>query len=131
MSRESPPRSRASGGARRLGLRTNRRVARRTARLGLLVLLACSPAGSESFEEARARMVREQIAARDVEDPRVLEAMRRAPRHAFVPEPLRSRAYADRPLPIGHGQTISQPYVVAFMTEAADVEPGERVLEVG
>lgn len=99
--------------------------------LALVVLLACGPAGSGSVEEARGRMVREQIAARGITDSRVLEAMREVPRHAFVPEPLRDRAYADRPLPIGHDQTISQPYVVAFMTQALELAPDARVLEVG
>lgn len=79
----------------------------------------------------REAMVREQIAARGVRDPRVLEVLRRVPRHLFVPEPVRDQAYEDRPLPIGHGQTISQPYVVAAMTEALEPEPGDRVLEVG
>lgn len=78
-------------------------------------------------------MVREQIAAprRDVQDPRVLEALRRVPRHAFVPEALQAEAYDDRPLPIGHGQTISQPYVVGFMTEQLKLRADERVLEIG
>jgi protein-L-isoaspartate(D-aspartate) O-methyltransferase len=61
----------------------------------------------------------------------VLEAMRQVPRHLFVPTYLESAAYADRPLPIGHGQTISQPYIVAFMTEALEIEPGAKILEIG
>ena len=76
-------------------------------------------------------MVAEQLEPRGIDDPAVLRAMGAVPRHAFVPEEERERAYADRPLPIGHRQTISQPYVVAFMTQAAAVSPGERVLEVG
>ncbi len=76
-------------------------------------------------------MVREQIAARGVKDPRVLAAMRKIPREHFLDMPARERAYEDRPLPIGHGQTISQPYVVARMAELADVGPKDRVLEVG
>ncbi|MBA3458014.1 MAG: protein-L-isoaspartate(D-aspartate) O-methyltransferase [Deltaproteobacteria bacterium] len=76
-------------------------------------------------------MVENSIAARGVTDPRVLRAMRRVPRHEMVPPVIRYRAYEDRPLPIGYEQTISQPYVVAAMTEAAQVAPGERVLEVG
>ncbi|UCE88062.1 MAG: protein-L-isoaspartate(D-aspartate) O-methyltransferase [Deltaproteobacteria bacterium] len=76
-------------------------------------------------------MVAEQIEARGVTDPRVLAAMRTVPRHAFVPESVREDAYRDHPLPIGHGQTISQPYIVAVMTELARVEAGARVLEVG
>jgi protein-L-isoaspartate(D-aspartate) O-methyltransferase len=76
-------------------------------------------------------MVHEQIAARGIEDQAVLGAMLAVPRHLFVPEAHRDRAYGDHPLPIGHGQTISQPYIVAFMTELLGLEPGDRVLEVG
>lgn len=76
-------------------------------------------------------MVSMQIEARGVDDPDVLEAMRDVPRHRFVPTNRRGRAYSDSPLPIGHGQTISQPFIVAYMTEKLDVEPGDRVLEVG
>jgi protein-L-isoaspartate(D-aspartate) O-methyltransferase len=76
-------------------------------------------------------MVRDQIAARGVRDARLLDAIRRVPRHLFVPPDVRSAAHSDRPLPIGHSQTISQPYIVAFMTELAQVAPGDRVLEVG
>ncbi len=91
-----------------------------------------TPALSASPREAeRARMVETQIVARGVRDPAVLAAMRRVPRHELVPEPWRAEAYEDRPLPIGEGQTISQPYIVALMTELAAVGPGARVLEVG
>ena len=83
------------------------------------------------FEAARERMVREQIADRGVRDPRVLQALRDVPREAFVDASLRDRAYEDRPLPIGHGQTISQPYIVARMCELLALGGGERVLEVG
>ena len=76
-------------------------------------------------------MVAEQIAARDVRDPRVLSAMREIPRHLFVPEPLRNQAYEDHPLPIGRGQTISQPYIVGIMTELLKVDKKSRVLEIG
>ena len=76
-------------------------------------------------------MVDEQLRARGIKDPRVLEAMARVPRHLFVPEGQRDEAYGDFPLPIGHGQTISQPYIVAFMTEALRLEPTHRVLEIG
>lgn len=79
----------------------------------------------------RARMVEEQMRARGIRDPRVLDAMRRVPRHRFVPEAQRPAAYRDSPLPIGYGQTISQPYIVAFMTEALQVAPSDRVLEIG
>jgi protein-L-isoaspartate(D-aspartate) O-methyltransferase len=85
----------------------------------------------DGFAAARAAMVAEQIQARGVESPRVLEAMRAVPRHRFVPATLQHLAYADRPLPIGHGQTISQPYIVAYMTEALQVEAAHRVLEIG
>jgi len=76
-------------------------------------------------------MVDSQIVGRGISNPNVLEAIRKVPRHRFVPESLRKSAYEDRPLPIGHGQTISQPYIVALMTELADVEAGDKVLEVG
>ena len=77
------------------------------------------------------RMVRHQLAARDITDRRVLAAMASVPRDAFVPEHLRQHAFDDGPLPIGHGQTISQPYIVAFMTEILEPRPGMKVLEVG
>ena len=76
-------------------------------------------------------MVERQLLARDIEDERVLEAMGRVPRELFVPEQERRRAYADAALPIGHGQTISQPYMVARIVEALSLQPGERVLDVG
>src|SRR5512139_467223 len=85
----------------------------------------------DAFARARAAMVANQIASRGVKDARVLEAMRTVPRHEFVPPPVRDDAYVDSPLPIGHGQTISQPYIVALMTELARPAPGDRVLEVG
>ena len=81
--------------------------------------------------EDRERMVTSQLVARGIDDTRVLEAMRVVPRHAFVAEELRDAAYSDRPLPIGQGQTISQPYIVALMSQALRLEPGERVLEIG
>jgi len=79
----------------------------------------------------RRRMVATQIAGRDVADKRVLDALESVPRHEFVPPARRGRAYSDSPLPIGHGQTISQPYIVGFMTEKLRVRPGDRVLEIG
>ncbi len=82
-------------------------------------------------EEARRRMVANQIAARGVRDPRVLEAMRKVPRHLFVPAAIQAKAYQDTALRIGHGQTISQPYIVAYMTQAARILPTDRVLEIG
>lgn len=88
-------------------------------------------AESARYAEERQRMVAEQIAARGVKDMLVLSAMRTVPRHEFVPDELRSAAYRDSPLPIGENQTISQPYIVALMTEALQLEGGEKVLEVG
>ena len=87
--------------------------------------------GEDTYAESREQMVRFQIEARGVTDPRTLQAMRAVPRHRFVPPDLVSRAYEDHPLPIGYGQTISQPYIVALMTEALRVEPGDKVLEIG
>ena len=84
-----------------------------------------------SREAARKHMVDEQLAGRDIKSPRVLDAMRKVPRHEFVPESMRPGAYADTPLPIGYNQTISQPYIVAFMTEALDLQPTHKVLEIG
>jgi protein-L-isoaspartate(D-aspartate) O-methyltransferase len=79
----------------------------------------------------RQRLVRDSMEARDIRDPRVLAAMRKVPRHAFVPEPNKDRAYHDRPLSIGHGQTISQPYIVALMTQAVAPTPKDKCLEIG
>ncbi len=76
-------------------------------------------------------MVTEQLAGRDIRQPRVLEAMRNIPRHLFVPLAYRDDAYADCPLPIGYGQTISQPYIVALMTQALELDGSETVLEIG
>ncbi len=89
-----------------------------------------TPAG-DTYAAAREAMVREQIEARGVHAPAVLAAMRQVPRHELVPAGQRDRAYEDHPLPIGHRQTISQPYIVALMTELAEIERGDRVLEVG
>jgi len=76
-------------------------------------------------------MVDSQLRARGVSDPRVLDAMLRVPRHEFVPEPYRDRAYDDHPLPIGDNQTISQPYIVALMLESLQLKPSDKVLEIG
>jgi len=81
--------------------------------------------------DPRVRMVAEQIRARGVRDERVLDALTRVPREEFVPQAARSQAYEDHPVSIGHGQTISQPYIVGYMTEALQLEPSHRVLEVG
>lgn len=83
------------------------------------------------YPQARARMVAMQLRARGIRDERLLEAMGAVPRHAFVDAALAPEAYSDRPLPIGHGQTISQPFMVALMTAALAVEPEDRVLEIG
>jgi protein-L-isoaspartate(D-aspartate) O-methyltransferase len=113
---------------------------RRAAWVALVVFGACSqksepahavPPEAEPGAEERSQMVSRQIEARGVRDARVLDAMRQVPRHRFVPESQRGRAYEDRPLSIGHQQTISQPYIVALMTELAGVKPGDSVLEVG
>jgi protein-L-isoaspartate(D-aspartate) O-methyltransferase len=106
--------------------------------------LACSAGGGSggsgaqtaaapdtSLTGARERMVTETIVARGVDDTLVLGAMRRVPRHLFIPHELVSDAYADHPLPIGEGQTISQPYIVALMTELLRLRPGDKVLEIG
>ena len=85
----------------------------------------------DRYTAMRHRMVETQIAARGVSDPRVLAAMRQVPRHRFIPSHLWDQAYSDYPLPIGEDQTISQPYIVALMTQWAEVAPGDRVLEVG
>jgi protein-L-isoaspartate(D-aspartate) O-methyltransferase len=85
----------------------------------------------DPYTQARLLMVEETIAARGVEDPGVLEAMRTVPRHRFVPTESLEFAYEDHPLPIGFGQTISQPYIVAWMTELLELKPGEKVLEIG
>ncbi|TMQ02013.1 MAG: protein-L-isoaspartate(D-aspartate) O-methyltransferase [Verrucomicrobia bacterium] len=97
----------------------------------LLVVLAAPAAEDAQANGERNRMVEEQIRARGVTNSVVLEAMRRVPRHQFVEANLRRQAYDDQPLPIGHGQTISQPYIVALMTELLEVKPGQKVLEVG
>jgi protein-L-isoaspartate(D-aspartate) O-methyltransferase len=106
--------------------------------LALVILtVACAASGdgvqrvTDDWNAQRAAMVDEQLRARDIRSPRVLDAMRRVPRHLFVPEPERGLAYGDHPLRIGYGQTISQPYIVAFMTQAIEVRATDRVLEIG
>ena len=99
-------------------------------------LLAAAPSPAQEADrservEERVRMVREQIQDRGVTDQGVIGAMLAVPRHEFVPASRRDMAYTDRPLPIGEGQTISQPYIVALMTELLELEPGDKVLEVG
>ena len=83
------------------------------------------------YEAMRRRMVEEQLIPRGIENPAVLDAFRKVPRHEFVPEMMRDTAYGDYPVPIGNSQTISQPYMVAVMTEELKLKGGERVLEIG
>lgn len=97
----------------------------------LLVFLVSVVLGQDSFDREREQMVRTQIASRDITDPATLNAMQSVPRHRFVPEGSVDNAYDDRPLPIGYGQTISQPYIVAYMTELVKPRKGHRVLEIG
>jgi protein-L-isoaspartate(D-aspartate) O-methyltransferase len=122
-----------------MGIDTFSRIVWPVAVLLALLLTACTPAvqpapaapAEDELVQARTRMVEQDIAARGVADPNVLAALRAVPRHRFVPDDLVDQAYADHPLPIGHGQTISQPYIVALMSEALQVQPGDRVLEIG
>lgn len=105
----------------------------------LLVIFALpwpGPQGKQDRDEAffqrkREQMVRYQVESRGLKDERLLQALLAVPRHLFVPEQYRREAYEDYPLPIGEGQTISQPYIVALMTAAAEVKPGDKVLEIG
>jgi protein-L-isoaspartate(D-aspartate) O-methyltransferase len=112
--------------------------------LGMLLAAACGTperpmppengTGNGSQDERarqRERMVAEQMVARDIKDPRVLAAMRKVPRHLFVPAEQQRLAYEDHPLPIGNDQTISQPYIVAYMTQSLEVKPEHKVLEIG
>jgi protein-L-isoaspartate(D-aspartate) O-methyltransferase len=103
----------------------------------LVASLACAGGATDRHQEPgnwdaeRRRMVDTQLRARDIRSVPVLDAMLRVPRHLFVPEPQRAGSYGDSPLPIGHDQAISQPYIVAFMTQALDLAPDHRVLEIG
>ena len=100
------------------------------------LLTACGPDSTArqraiDYEARRTRMIETQLRARGISDARVLDAMRKVPRHLFVPEEFRTRVYDDNPLPIGHDQTISQPYIVGYMSEALQLQPTDRVLEIG
>ncbi|MDI6759728.1 MAG: protein-L-isoaspartate(D-aspartate) O-methyltransferase [Candidatus Brocadiaceae bacterium] len=98
----------------------------------VFLLTQCLRANEEeSFTKERKRMVEEQIEERGVVDKQVLRAMETVPRHLFIPENMRAYSYLDTPLPIGSGQTISQPYIVAFMTEVLTLKKGDKVLEIG
>lgn len=90
-----------------------------------------NPPSRDPFEADRTSMVLKQLRSRDISDEKVLVAMAKVPRHLFVPSALRSMAYSDGPLPIGSEQTISQPYIVAYMTQALELKPGAKVLEIG
>lgn len=99
--------------------------------IALAVLTGPAQSQREGWDSQRVRMVRQQIEARGVRDPRVLEAMRKVRRERFVPEPVRTYSASDTPLPIGFDQTISQPYIVAYMTELLELDGDHRVLEIG
>ena len=116
-----------------LGLHKCRRPSLGTLVLSWVILLTpFHPLlAADSFEEKRQTMVEWDLKGRGIKEPRVLEAMGKIPRHLFVEESLLGEAYGDHPLPIGEGQTISQPYVVALMTEAVKLKPTDRVLEIG
>lgn len=98
----------------------------------LIFLITCNLSQSQvSYAEQRVTMVRSQIKARGITDRATLKSMAKVPRHSFVPEKWRMYAYADNPLPIGEGQTISQPFMVAYMTQAVKLKPDSKVLEIG
>jgi protein-L-isoaspartate(D-aspartate) O-methyltransferase len=97
----------------------------------LAVVCSCRSSAEDSYRYARQHMVDQDIQGRGIQDTRVLEAMGKVKRHLFVPELYRSIAYSDRPLPIGEGQMISQPYIVALMTYQLHLQPGDTVLEIG
>ena len=102
-----------------------------TCLFALVLIPAFTACSEDEMTVARRRMVAHNLQGRDISDKSVLKAMSEVPRHLFVPQSLRNKAYADHPLPIGKGQTISQPYVVAMMTQAVSLKPGDRVLEIG
>ncbi len=106
--------------------------------LGSVLLVSCSsppvsgnPMTQEDFAQQREQVVETQLKSRDIQSERVLEAMKKVPRHLFMPASVRQYAYIDSPVPIGKGQTISQPYIVGLMTQTVDPKPGDRALEVG
>lgn len=110
-----------------MALRTDNEYVKRICCL----LAAALIAGAQDYDVQRTRMVRDQIAARGIKNPAVLRAMRETPRELFMPPGVRAFAYEDHAVPIGYGQTISQPYIVAFMTETLDITKAHRVLEIG
>src|SRR3989440_3581193 len=111
----------------------NRRIAESLLLIGLVVVAAChkSARSTSEFAAERQKMVQEQLKPRSINDERVLAAIAKVPRQEFVPENLRDKSYSDSALPIGHDQTISQPFIVAFMTEQLRPQPTDRVLEIG
>ncbi len=110
-------------------------IGRKYCYMGLLIIVSLASlalmAQKRPFDQQREQMVQKQIIARGVRDAAVIAAMRKVPRHVFVPEEERAFSYGDFPLPIGEGQTISQPYIVAFMSEVLALKPEDRVLEIG
>jgi protein-L-isoaspartate(D-aspartate) O-methyltransferase len=98
---------------------------------GLYIVALILAAAGDPYAARREAMVREQLAGRDITDTAVLAAMRAVPRHLFMPAETRALAYSDHPVPIGHSQTISQPYIVAFMTQLLEPAKSQRVLEIG
>jgi protein-L-isoaspartate(D-aspartate) O-methyltransferase len=98
-----------------------------------IICLIFGPTGNpaDAWKEKREEMVRSQLISRGISSREVLDAFRNVPRHLFVPVEYQKLSYSDQPLPIGEGQTISQPYIVAYMTEILDIKPGEKVLEIG
>src|SRR2546423_4623357 len=111
----------------------NRRIAESLLLTGLVAVAAChkSARSSSEFAAERQKMLQEQLKPRGLHDERVLAAMAKVPREEFVPENMRAKSYFDSALPIGHEQTISQPFIVAFMTEQLRPQPTDRVLEIG
>lgn len=103
----------------------------KTSFAGFLICITLLTFATDRWAQERLDMVASQIVRRGVRDQAVLDALRAVPRHRFVPDDLKDHAYSDRPLPIGHGQTISQPYIVAVMTEMLQLQPNHIVLEVG
>lgn len=99
--------------------------------LSFLIFTSAGIQAQQDFEKQRAHMVQIQLSGRDIKDKATLEAMGRVERHMFVPGDVREWSYEDRPLPIGEGQTISQPYIVAYMTQVLNLKPGDKVLEIG
>jgi len=99
--------------------------------LQMVIMIGCIVPQADKYETLRQKMVENQLRNRGINNTAVLNAMKKVPRHLFIPENYRDEAYNDYPLPIGHGQTISQPYIVAYMTEAVRPTSNKKVLEIG